>query len=1145
VKVAAWALLIILSGALSSVAGQTRAAEPPDDGTPSTVQAPSSNAQKAEAVPVDQATHLGVRHIVPMGRGGLTQNAAAVPSGTQLKYWGGPVISQVHVVAVFWGPNVNVAITGPGAIDQFFTDITASRYYDLLTEYSTAGVTGVGVPATSSNQLINRGVFDGKVTIAPLLCGNATVVSPCSLTDLQIQQELARQITSSALPQPVADPQGNIESFYMIYFPPGVSINLDAVTTSCVQFCAYHSNTDTPVTPRLVPYGVLPDFAPPSGCSLGCGSGSLFQNVTAVTSHEMSEAVTDALVGSATTTAPPLAWYDPDPVPGTTNDLGEIGDICGGMDVNVSAGGHIYVVQQEFSNLSGFCESAPPDFVTVAPAEVAPGSSFSLALTVQSFLGNVPLSLNYHGTVHFTSSDSTAILPPDYTFTTADLAQHTFPITLNALGDQAITLTDVRSSGFTGTATANVNTHADMVISKTHPGDFFFGKTGTYTIIISNNGQGPTIGAVSVTDTLPTGLTANAISGTGWNCTLATLTCTRADALARGTSYPAITLVVNVAANAPSFVINSATVSGGGETKTVNDTGIDPTNIVPAPVADLTITKTHLGPRNGDFFQGETGATYTITVSNIGAISTSGVVTVVDNVPAGQLTATAISGAGWACTLANLTCTRNDALAVGASFPSITLTVNVAIDAPPTLTNTATVSGGGQTNTANDLVGDFTIIEPPPGPDLTATQSHPGVFLLGRTGDYTLTASNVGTTATSGTVTLSYSLPTGLTAAAMSGTGWTCTVATVRCSRSDALAVGSAYPVVILTVNVALNAPSPVNGTVTVSGGGDVNPVNNSFTDFTETAAPLIDFLTQVSSTTPFFQGQIGGTFFVFISNSGNIPSTGAVTVTSTLPAGATATAISGTGWNCTLSSLTCTRSDSLSPGPGYPNINVTVNIAANAPAQLPITATLTGGGDGNSNNNTATIPFPVLGAVRLTGVGTTTATVTAGQSAAFTFQVLTTSSTGAVTFGCSGLPAGASCSFSPQITPALASTTSITMNMSTVARGTTVSTWVRPRGDGIFLLLQIILLLVFAVFTLKTWRRSRTKLKLAFGLAGIIMAVVFVGCGGGGSAGGPPPPPPTPTPVTGTPAGTYTVTMTATGASVGTASQAFTLVVK
>src|SRR5437762_9335486 len=94
-------------------------------------------------------------------------------------------------------------------------------------------------------------------------------------------------------------------------------------------------------------------------------------------------------------------------------------------------------------------------------------------------------------------------------------------------------------------------------------------------------------------DTLPTGLTATAISGTGWTCTLGTLTCTRSDALAVNTNYPAITLTVSVASDAAASVTNTATVSGGGEVNTSNDSANDATTINTPP--DLTITKSHSG----------------------------------------------------------------------------------------------------------------------------------------------------------------------------------------------------------------------------------------------------------------------------------------------------------------------------------------------------------------------------------------------------------------------------------------------------------------------------------------------------------------------------------------------------------------------
>src|SRR5205814_622560 len=99
-------------------------------------------------------------------------------------------------------------------------------------------------------------------------------------------------------------------------------------------------------------------------------------------------------------------------------------------------------------------------------------------------------------------------------------------------------------------------------------------------ITAKNSGGASSSGTVTVTDALPVGLSATAMSGTNWNCTLATLTCTRSDALAAAATYPSITLMVNVANNAPASVTNTATVSGGGETNQSNDTATDITAII-------------------------------------------------------------------------------------------------------------------------------------------------------------------------------------------------------------------------------------------------------------------------------------------------------------------------------------------------------------------------------------------------------------------------------------------------------------------------------------------------------------------------------------------------------------------------------------
>src|SRR4029077_18869734 len=85
-------------------------------------------------------------------------------------------------------------------------------------------------------------------------------------------------------------------------------------------------------------------------------------------------------------------------------------------------------------------------------------------------------------------------------------------------------------AGLSITPAASGASVPDLPISKTHSGSFTQGQIGAiYTITVTNNGGAATSGTVTVTDTLPASLTPTAISGTGWSCTLATLTCTRGD----------------------------------------------------------------------------------------------------------------------------------------------------------------------------------------------------------------------------------------------------------------------------------------------------------------------------------------------------------------------------------------------------------------------------------------------------------------------------------------------------------------------------------------------------------------------------------------------------------------------------------------
>jgi uncharacterized repeat protein (TIGR01451 family) len=130
----------------------------------------------------------------------------------------------------------------------------------------------------------------------------------------------------------------------------------------------------------------------------------------------------------------------------------------------------------------------------------------------------------------------------------------------------------------------------------------------------------------------------------------------------------------------------------------------------------LSISKTH----SGNFTQGQKNATYQVTVSNANGVGpTNGTVTVTETVPTGLTLVSMNGGLSWAC--GGNTCTRNDALSGGGSYPAIAVTVNVTGSAPAQVTNQVTVSGGGS---ASASASDLTTVNPGVG----ISQSAPGCF---------------------------------------------------------------------------------------------------------------------------------------------------------------------------------------------------------------------------------------------------------------------------------------------------------------------------------------------------------------------------------------------------------------------------------
>ena len=95
--------------------------------------------------------------------------------------------------------------------------------------------------------------------------------------------------------------------------------------------------------------------------------------------------------------------------------------------------------------------------VTGFPTTDTAGTAANATVTAYDPYGNI--ATGYTGTVHFTSSDTQATLPANYTFTAADNGTHTFSVTLKTAGTQSITATDTKTSTITGTE-SGITVHA-------------------------------------------------------------------------------------------------------------------------------------------------------------------------------------------------------------------------------------------------------------------------------------------------------------------------------------------------------------------------------------------------------------------------------------------------------------------------------------------------------------------------------------------------------------------------------------------------------------------------------------------------------------------------------------------------------------
>ena len=194
-------------------------------------------------------------------------------------------------------------------------------------------------------------------------------------------------------------------------------------------------------------------------------------------------------------------------------------------------------------------------------------------------------------------------------------------------------------------------------------------------------------------------------------------------------------------------MINTANASVTNDSDPSNDDASDPTNILSD--TDLTITKTHSPPTflqggAGDYnSDGEQHGQWRLERHGNG-----------DGYAARRPNTWLRHGSWLTCGTVDqdVTCMRTDAVAAGMSAPPITLPVTVAGDAPSSVVNTASVSGGGDIDPTDNSDSDLTPIAPTP--TINPGSLSPSVKTVGDIG-FVLTATGSGF-ATNGTAVVSF-----------------------------------------------------------------------------------------------------------------------------------------------------------------------------------------------------------------------------------------------------------------------------------------------------------------------------------------------------------------------------------------------------
>ena len=283
----------------------------------------------------------------------------------------------------------------------------------------------------------------------------------------------------------------------------------------------------------------------------------------------------------------------------------------------------------------------------------------------------------------------------------------------------------------------------------------------------------------------------------------------------------------------------------------------------------------------------------------------------------------------------------------------------------------------------------------PPLADLKLAMSGPASVSAGAPLSYTINVSNLGSSSTSGTITVADTLPSGVTSASGSGTGWTCGApsgSVITCTAPGPLASGNALPVLTIAMTAPIATGNITNSATVSNSVADPDSSNNT-ASVTTNVGPQANLSITKTGPASVNAGQ-NIVYTIVVTNNGPTAATG-TTVSDLTPVGIAFLSNSNgctTAFPCSLGTLNAGQTVTITSTYNVPNSYSGSSVTNTASVSSAVN-------DPNLADNSSTVTTTVVAGAGNTDVAITKtgpASFTKGQNISYTITVSNTTAVAA-----------------------------------------------------------------------------------------------------------------------------------------------------